>query len=458
MSATVLSNSKIEAAYRERTGESARLAAEAAECLPSGITHDSRYLTPYGIYVERAEGARKWDADGNQYLDFFGGHGALILGHNHPEVLAAMQAALDKGTHFGANHALEVRWAQAVTALVPCAEKVRFTSSGTEATHLALRLARAHTGRDKLVRFMTHFHGWHDHMASGYSSHFDGSPTVGVVPGVTDNIVLLPPGDIAALRATLAARDDIAAVIVEPTGGSFGKVPHDLAFLGELREATEREGVLLIFDEVITGFRVAPGGAQAHSGVTPDLATFAKILAGGLPGGAVAGRRDILDGLDFAAAKAAGREKVDHPGTFNANPVSAAAGVAALGIIGASDVCQRAEALAAQLRTRMNAVLAAQGVPWAVYGAFSGFHIFTNPRDLAIDPLAFDPLAHAFAQLKASRPDAVRKLRLAMMVNGVDISPWPGGLLSAAHDEADLDLTVAAFEESLAMLKREGEL
>ncbi len=458
MSATILSNSKIEAAYRERTRRSAGLAAEAAECLPSGITHDSRYLRPYGIYVERAEGARKWDVDGNQYLDFFGGHGALLLGHNHPEVLAAVQAALGKGTHFGANHELELRWAQAVTRLVPCAEKLRFTSSGTEATHLALRLARAHTGRDKLVRFMTHFHGWHDHMASGYHSHFDGTPTAGVVPGVTDSIILLPPGDVAALRATLAARDDIAAVILEPTGGSFGKVPHGDGFLGALREATAARDVLLIFDEVITGFRVAPGGAQAHFGVTPDLSTFAKILAGGLPGGAVAGRRDILDGLDFAAAKAAGREKVDHPGTFNANPISAAAGVAALGIVGTSDACQRAEALAADLRARLNLVLAARGVPWAVYGGFSGFHIFTNPRGLEIDPMAFDPLAQSFELLKESRPEMIHKLRLAMLVNGVDFSPWPGGQLSAAHDETDLDLTVAAFEESLSMLRREGEL
>jgi glutamate-1-semialdehyde 2,1-aminomutase len=458
MSATALSNSRIEAAYREKTRESARLAAEAAECLPSGVTHDSRYLRPYGIYAERAEGARKWDLDGNVYVDFFGGHGALLLGHNHPEVLAAMRAALEQGTHFGANHALEVRWAQAVKDLVPCAEKLRFTASGTEATHLALRLARAHSGRDKLIRFMTHFHGWHDHMTSGYHSHFDGAPTAGVVPGVADSIILLPPGDIDAVRAALAAHDDVAAVILEPTGGSFGMVPHDDGFLGALREATAAAGVLLIFDEVITGFRVSPGGAQAHYGVTPDLATYAKILAGGLPGGAVAGRRDILDGLDFAAARKSGREKVDHPGTFNANPVSAAAGVAALGIVGTTDACARAHRSAAALRGRLNAALAAQAVPWAVYGNFSGIQIFTNPGNLAIDPNDFDPLDHSFKVLKESRPELVHKLRLAMMVNGVDFAPWPGGMTSAAHDEADLDLTVAAFEESLAMLKREGEL
>ena len=189
MTDSFLSNSAIVAAYREKSPASAELAGQAARSFPSGLTHDSRYLQPYGIYIERAEGAHKWDVDGNEYVDYFGGHGALLLGHNHPQVLAAMHTALDAGTHFGASHALEVRWAQAVQKLVPCAERVRFTSSGTEATLLALRLARAHTGKSKIIHFATHFHGWQDHVTSGYSSHFDGAPTTGVLPGVAEHSI-----------------------------------------------------------------------------------------------------------------------------------------------------------------------------------------------------------------------------------------------------------------------------
>ena len=453
-----LSNSEIVAAYRAKTPESGRLAARAKQQFPSGVTHDSRHIDPYGIYVERAEGARKWDVDGNQYIDYFGGHGALLLGHNHPEVLAAIHAALDRGSHFGANHEAEVRWAEAVRALMPGVERLRFTSSGTEATHLALRLARAFTGRRKLVRLKIHFHGWHDHVAGGVSGHFDGSPAPGVVPGVADSVVLLPPGDVAALEDALAGDDDIAAVILEPTGGFFGAIPLAPDYLGAARELCGRFGALLIFDEVVTGFRVSPGGAQGEFGVTPDLTALAKILAGGLPGGAVAGRREIIDLLDFDAERRGNTEKVDHYGTFNANPVSAAAGIAALAIIASGDACARANAAAANLRDGLNRVLADEGVPWAYYGSFSDFHLFDNPAGLAIDPLDFDPLALGYEQIAASAPGMLRKLRLAMLVNGVDLHGRAGGNLSAVHGEDELSQTVEAFRASLAMLRREGEV
>ena len=274
--------------------------------LPSGITHDGRHLEPYGVYIERGEGPYKWDVDGNRYIDYYGGHGALLLGHNHPVVAAAVRSALERGTHFGASHALEVRWAEAIRGLMPSAERIRFTSSGTEATLMAVRLARSFTGRRKILRIRTHFHGWHDHMTSGYQSHFDGTPTVGVLPAVAEQVVLADPNDVDGLRRVLAADREIAAAIVEPTGGSFGMVPLAPSFLMALRELTAAHGALLIFDEVVTGFRVAPGGAQGHFGITPDLTTLAKIVAGGMPGGAVAGRADVLAALDFAASAAAG--------------------------------------------------------------------------------------------------------------------------------------------------------
>jgi len=453
-----VTNSVIVTAYRQNTAGSEQLAQQARALFPNGVTHDARILEPYGIYVERAQGPHKWDVDGNRYVDFFGGHGALLLGHNQPAVAAATARAVGAGTHYGANHPAEVRWAQAVQRMVPSAERVRFTSSGTEATLMAVRLARAFTGRPKLLRFRGHFHGWHDQMASGYSSHFDGAPTAGVLPGVAEHSVLVDPGDIAGVRAALAGRHAVAAVILEPTGSSFGQVPLSAAFLQELRAETERAGVLLIFDEVVTGFRVSQGGAQAAAGVRPDLTSLAKILAGGLPGGAVAGRRDVLDHLDVAASRSAGREKIQHQGTYNANPVSAAAGVAALELIEATDPGQRADASAARLRDGMNAAIAAEGLNWAVYGTSSGFHTFLNPDGLPIEPDRFDPAGHDWHALKAQPAELARKLRLAMLVNGVDLNPRLGGFLSSTHEAEDIDHTVAAFAEAIRMVRREGEL
>lgn len=450
-------NSTILNAYAARTSASARLAAQADELFPSGITHDSRYLEPYGIYVDRARGGRKWDVDGNEYVDYFGGHGALLLGHNHPDVLAAMHQALDRGTHFGANHAIEIAWAEAIQELVPSAERVRFTSSGTEATLLALRLARAFTGRPKLLRFQGHFHGWHDHMAAGFTSHFDGSSTVGVLPSIAENTVLVPAGDTPALRAALA-KGDVAAAIIEPTGATFGHVPVEPSFLTALRELTAASGTLLIFDEVVTGFRVAPGGAQDQFGIAPDLTTLAKILAGGLPGGALVGRRDVLDLLDHDAARASGRERVNHQGTYNANPLSAAAGTAALKLVATTDACARANRLAASLRAQLTEVLIKANVPWGVYGTFSGFHIFLNPKGRPIDPARFDPFACSFDELKGGPQQLGHRIRLAMLVNGVDVTGWPGGVMSAAHTDQDVAVTAQAFAEAIRMLRQDGEI
>ncbi len=458
MSIDAQTNSSLIAEYRQRTPRSAELARAAREVFPSGITHDGRFLQPYGIYVDAGRAGRKWDVDGNEYVDYFGGHGALLLGHCHPQVQAACVEALAEGTQFGAGTAREVRWGQAVKRLMPGVERIRFTASGTEATHLALRLARAFTGRPKLVRFATHFHGWHDHMTSGYASHFDGTPTPGVVDGINDNVILLRPNDPEALRRTFALRDDIAAAIIEPTGASFGRMPTADGFLATLREATAEAGVLLIFDEVITGFRVSPGGAQAQFGIIPDLTTMAKIVAGGLPGGAVGGRADILDRLDFFAAEAKGFEKIQHPGTFNANPISAAAGIAALDIIATTDACDAANAYAAELRARLNVVFKAAGSPFVTYGTFSGFHIFLNPENRAIDATTFDPASVPARELKAAARTLVERLRIALLVNGVDISNWPGGLVSAAHTAEDMVRTVDAFEAAIARLADEPDL
>ena len=386
----------IERRYRELTPGSAALSARARRFLPSGVVHDSRHIRPHGLYVTEASGAHKGDVDGNHFIDYFGGHGALLLGHNKTEITQAMSEQLARGTHFAAGTEAEIRWAEAIARLVPSAEKLRFHSSGTEATQMAVRLARAATGKTRLMRFHGHYHGWQDDMTTGYASHFDGGTPVGV-PGATAALTLaLDPYDEDAVARHLHEDDDIAAVMLEPLGAATGKVPLSTGFLERLRAWTERAGVLLIFDEVITGFRVAPGGVQAASGVTPDLTTLAKIVAGGLPGGAVAGRADLFDNLDFEATARTGREKIYHPGTFNACPLSAAAGTAALDLIADGSACERASGHAADLRAGMNAALRDRGVPWHVYGRHSAFHICLSP---ALGRLRRDPDESALAAL-----------------------------------------------------------
>jgi len=459
MSVALSSNSPIEAAFNERTPGSARRAESARGVFPSGLVHDARRMLPYPIYVEKGLGPRKWDVDGNEYIDYYGGHGALILGHAHPAMLAATQAQLALGTHYGACHDLEVRWGETVQTMVPCAERVRFTSSGTEANLLALRLARAHTGKSKIVRFRGHFHGWQDHVAFGVDSHFDGTASAGVLAEIASNVILADADDAEGTAALLRGRDDIAVLILEPTGGSFSALPLREQMLTQLREITAERGIVLLFDEVVTGFRVSPAGAQGHYGVTPDVATFAKIVAGGLPGGCVAGRKDLLDHLDFDICKAQGIEKVGHQGTYNANPVCAAAGIAALTEIASTDACEHATSQAARLRAGANDVFAAHGVPWACYGTHSAFYFYLNPEGDALDPLGFDPYRWSRESIKAGAGlSAAHKLRLALMVEGVDISGKPGGLVSAAHGDAEIDATLVAFDNAVVRLKDEGEV
>ncbi len=451
--------SQISAKFMERTPTSRKLAERAQRVFPGGVTHDARYLKPYAVYVDRAQGPRKWDVDGNEYVDYVGGHGALLLGHNHPTVMEAVERQCARGTHLGASHGLELEWGEKVQQLVPSAERVRFTSSGTEATLLALRLVRAFTGKTKIVRFATNFHGWHDHMAFGVGSHFDGTPTPGVVAALADEVLLCQPGNIDTVRQILSERDDVAGVILEPTGATWGQVPIPESFLNELREATAAHEVPLIFDEVITGFRCAPGGAQAYYSVTPDVTTLAKVLAGGFPGGALVGRREILDGLDVDRCAELGREKIAHHGTFNASPVSAAAGIAALGVVAQTDACERASQYAARLRSALQGVLDEESVPWCVYGEFSGFHLFTNPDREAVSVEQLSSGLFDYRKIKAAAGSpAAKKLRLGMLAHGVDIFGWPGGPTSAVHGDAELSRTVEAFQQTVRIMKIEGDI
>jgi glutamate-1-semialdehyde 2,1-aminomutase len=441
--------------YRAHTPRSAQLYRRAVDVFPGGVTHDTRYLQPHPLYVARASGARKWDVDGNAYVDYIGGHGALLLGHQHPLVAEAISEQLAKGTHFGAAHEMELAWGEQFQRMVPCAEKVRFTGSGTESTLLAIRLARAYTGKEKIVRFAGHFHGWHDQVAFAVSSHFEGPPPAGILPGVRDRALVCPPNDIAALDQLLDDHDDVAAVIMEPTGATFGLVPLAERFQAQVRERTRHKNVLLIFDEVITGFRVAAGGAQAHYAVTPDLATFAKVVAGGLPGGAVAGRRDVMDVMVLRDDREWNlRNRVPHQGTFNANPLTAAAGLATLKLVEQGDVIRQANRAAALLRTRLNDVIREAGSHWVAYGEFSGFHLFLNPRGRSVTVDDIYAGRVPADELKGGAPAALlHQLRCGLILGGADIFPWPGGCVSAVHSEEDIEITACALRDCLRMMR-----
>jgi glutamate-1-semialdehyde 2,1-aminomutase len=446
----VTAPSTIDDAFRKRFARSAELYQRSREVIAGGITHDSRNFAPFPIYIERADGSHKWDVDGNELLDHWMGHGALILGHNNPRVTAAVAEQVHKGTHYGACHELEVAWAEQIKRLVPSAEWVRFTMTGTESTMLAIRDARAFTGRDKIIRFAGHFHGWHDYAMAGYQPPFDTPTSKGVPRAVAETMLVAYPNNIDSVRELLDAHaGDVAAVMVEPGGGSNGIIPTSVPFLKELRALCTERGVVLIFDEVITGFRYSPGGAQQLYGVTPDVTTLAKIVAGGLPGGAVVGKRDILDVQTFRGELHHDRfDRVLQQGTFNANPLSAAAGVTALQLVGEGWVTDQANQAGEQLRGALRDVFEKRGVAGVVLGEASVFQVLLGEgMEEAVETTDVQ-------RLMAGR-GAVNTLRKAMLLNGVDLMR-SGGFTSIVHQDAELARTVAAFDQSLEMLQREG--
>ena len=429
--------------YRAKHAKSAALWERARRSIPGGITHDIRNLTPFPIYVERAAGSRKWDVDGNEYVDYWMGHGALFLGHCHPLVVKAVQDQVARGTHLGACHELEVRWAELVTRLVPCAELVRFTMSGTEATHLAMRVARAYTGRSKIVKLAGHFHGWHDGALAGVSPPYEVPMTAGI-PGVTlDQLAICPPNDIKAVQVALE-RGDVAAVILEPAGGQSGTTPTIPGYLQELRALTARHGVVLIFDEVITGFRYAPGGAQAYFGVTPDLTTLAKIVAGGLPGGALCGKRDLMSLLAFRGDPDWDRsQRVAHAGTFNANPLSAAAALATLEACADAALQARANKAGEELRRALTEAMKRAGVPGTCYGEASIYHV------------SFEGKPGLAGPDRPRRAGLYHLLRCALLNHGVD-SSMNHGWISAIHTEDDLERTARAYDQAFRAMVADG--
>jgi len=392
------------------------------------------------VFFERAEGAWLTDADGQRYLDFVGSWGPMILGHGHPEVKAAIASTLERATSFGAPHRGEVDFAELICKRVPSVEKVRLVSSGTEATLSAIRLARGATGRARILKFEGCYHGHGDSflVKAGSGVETLGLPdSPGVPAGLAELTLTAPFNDLPAVEQVFAAHGDaLAAVILEPIVGNMGLLPPAPGFLEGLRELCTRHGVVLIFDEVMTGFRVAPGGAQERYGVRPDLTTFAKIAGGGLPLGAFGGRAELMNQL-------APEGPVYQAGTLSGNPLAVAAGHATLSLLGEPDVYARLEATSAQVESIMVAEARASGVPFTFNRIGSMWTLF----------FCEGPVTD-YASAKRADTGRFGRFFHAMLQEGVYLPPsqFESCFVSLAHDAEALEHLARAARRAFSAL------
>ncbi|MFZ5585250.1 MAG: glutamate-1-semialdehyde 2,1-aminomutase [Thermodesulfobacteriota bacterium] len=422
---------------------SQELWARAQEVIPGGVNSPVRAMGSVGLnppFIKSGRGAHIEDVDGNRYLDFVGSWGPLILGHAHPEVIKAVQRAAEKGTSFGAPTEAEVLLAEKLVKLVPSLEMVRLVSSGTEATMSALRLARGHTGRDLVIKFDGCYHGHSDGLLVSAGS---GLATLGIpaCPGVPAAIagatLSLPYNDLDALAAALAAnRDGVAAVIVEPVAGNMGVVAPAPGFLAGLRRLCDQHGAVLIFDEVITGFRVALGGAQERYGVMPDLTTLGKIVGGGLPLAAYGGKKEIM-------AKVAPSGPVYQAGTLSGNPLATAAGLMVLELLQAPNVYKTLEETSQRLYEGLGQIFAAKGLPACgqrVGAMFTWFFTAGPVTD--------------YAGAKTSDTALFAKFYRNMLKRGIYLAPsqFEATLVSLAHGPQEVDAALSAAEDSVKEL------
>ena len=434
--------------YIRKNPRSAELYPRFNELFPSGgAGHDGYVAAPFPITIARGQGPRKWDVDGNEYIDYGLGSASLLLGHAHPEVVEALTRAAPIGSHFGAPVESMLEWGERVCNLIPCADKVRFVASGAESTMLAMRIARAFTGKEKIIRWESHYHGWHDYVMPGNLPPFDQPASIGIPQGAVDSVIVLPP-DLNVLEDTLSSRDDIAGVITEGSGASYGTVPRQEGFVEGVRELTRQHGVVMILDEVITGFRWSPGGLQEWLGIEPDLCTLAKILTGGLPGGAVAGREEVMQVMVQTGDREHDRyQRVLHGGTFNANPYCAATGNAALRIAATGQMQAQADRMAERLRVGLRRIMDRHEIAATVYGESSTFHVYFGGRSIeALDANT----------LKNASPEVQTAFRQALQVRGVDLMSRTSGVLSGVHTEADIDASLEAFDGAIKAMIDEG--
>jgi glutamate-1-semialdehyde 2,1-aminomutase len=429
-----------ESAYRELTRASREAWERACARIPGGVTSNVRFFPPYPIFMAHAAGSKIVDVDGREYIDYCLAFGPLVAGHGHPRILDAMRAELDRcGTFlFGAPTELELTLAERLAGLIPSAEMVRFTNSGTEATMHAIRLARGVTGRVKIAKFEGHYHGGHDAVLIGLTPSRQATPANDGIPqAVQDATLVLPFNDTAAITA-IEREDDLAAVIVEPV--ARGAIPAEPAFLREVRAVTERRGIILIFDEVVSWPRVSLGGAQAALGVTPDLTALGKAVGGGLPMGAVVGRRRFMEHFAPKAARSAGAggSYVFHGGTYNGTPIAIAAGVALLNMLDEPGTYDGLLRSAEHMRTGLRDIFARRGVAAQVIGTGAAFDFYFTPETIRS--------AREIAGSDLARREAM-DYRLFEL--GIYNSPLHRFHVSLAHSRDDLDRTLEAFERAL---------
>ncbi len=426
-----------------RTTKSDEIFAAAQNLMPGGVSSPVRAFKSVGgqpIVFDRVKGAYIWDVDNNQYIDYVGTWGPAICGHAHPEVIQALSAALEKGTSFGAPCYLENVLAEMVINAVPSIEMVRFVNSGTEACMAVLRLMRAFTGREKVIKFEGCYHGHADMflVQAGSGVATLGLPdSPGVPKSATANTLTAPYNNLEAIQALFAAHPgEIAGVILEPVVGNAGFIVPDAGFLEGLREITREQGALLVFDEVMTGFRIAYGGAQEKFGITPDLTTLGKIIGGGLPVGAYGGRRDIMEMVAPAGP-------VYQAGTLSGNPLAMTAGIKTLEILQRPGTYEQLEAITQKL---INGLLAAarEAGHEVCGGNISGmFGMFFTAGPV-----------HNFADAKHSDTSKFSRFHRGMLEEGVYLAPsqYEAGFTSLAHTDEDIDRTLAAARKVLANL------
>lgn len=413
---------------------------KAQHWMPGGVSSPVRAFKAVGehpIFVDRAEGPYLWGADGTRYVDYVGSWGPMILGHAHPQVVEAVQAAAARGASYGAPTAQETELAERVHSFFPSIEMIRFVSSGTEAVMGALRAARGYTGRDLVVKCEGNYHGGADYLlvkaGSGLATF--GVPTsAGVPEAIASTTIVEPYNDLEAIRARFEAQgDEIAAIILEPVAGNMGCVPPEPGYLEGLRELCTKHGVVLVFDEVMTGFRVSAGGAQERFGVTPDLTTLGKIIGGGLPMGAYGGKREIMK-------KIAPDGPVYQAGTLSGNPLAVAAGLATLRLLREEGVYETLEASGARLEESFRAAAKDAGRPVTVQRVGS-----------MITPYFKDGPVRRWDDAAQADTKAFGAWHAAMLENGVHWPPaqYEAGFLSITHDDAALSATEDAFRAAL---------
>jgi glutamate-1-semialdehyde 2,1-aminomutase len=428
MSAVEVTQSSAVERYQAATSRSQALHQRAALALPGGNTRTTLFMQPYPFYFDHGDGCRVYDVDGNERLDFLNNYTSLILGHAHPQVVAAVQQQIVRGASAAAPSELEIALAEAIKQRLPSVDLLRFTNSGTEATMLALRAARAYTGREKIAKFVGSYHGSHDYASVDLATaHHPGIPEA-----VSESLVGLPFNDgAAAERIVEAHRHELAAVIVEPVMGASGVVAAQPGFLESLRAITQRHGIVLIFDEVIS-FRIGYNGAQGHFGVQPDLTTLGKIIGGGLPVGALGGRETIMACFD---PRRPGH--IGHGGTFNGNPITMAAGLATLEQLTPA-AFERLEMLTIELKQKLCALFDKQGIPAQVNQIGSLFNIhFSHSAVTNYDTLC------------ASDRERIAQLHVALLNHGVVLASRGMGCLSTPIGSAEIETFVDAIRLAL---------